>query len=609
MAPKSFAGKANARWTSSACKRKGLFMKLMRIEIDGFRCLLDFKLDFEPGLTVIVGENDRGKSSLIDCLKVITQNKPIEFDDINNEKNELLIDIEIEDFIYRKKFVKDSGSVQPLPLVVIPTTNYLVRIKEKINNPEYDLSLVENQEEVKQIARLFGFTVRSNSNISNLITSINEIITEKRKTGNFEIDNVSFPQFNNIQLDGKQFENVSGFFKEIFLKERQGQIWTEKINDKTTIEEFVRTKIDSYSADISSELHEKGIVEKMQIFLNDLTDIKIEPIYETRDLNIDAKVKFLQGNSQEINIQKKGEGTKRRISMALLELKKEMSQRIDGSTTYLLDEPDTHLHVKAQMDLLSTLYDFCNQGHQVILTTHSPFLVNAVRPEEIRLLYQREINSTKVRYIKRSTEIESTVLRNIGIENSYLFFAKKIVIVEGETEEAYIPSFFENKTNKTVNSKLVKILNVKGIRNIYGFAQAILQIHPKENIFIIYDNDATEDTLSLIESLDISERNKLVLGDKEFEDCFSSEAIHSTWSQYLAAINFNFPESTNWTVENIQLIKDTCRQNSSLKFSSELKTLAAGTKKMTKPLLGDLMGKYVSIDDTPNEIKTFLEKL
>ena len=90
-------------------------MKLIRIGIDGFRCLLDFKLDFEPGLTVIVGENDRGKSSLIDCLKVITQNKPVEFDDINYEKNELVIDIEIENFIYRKKFVKDTNSVQSMP--------------------------------------------------------------------------------------------------------------------------------------------------------------------------------------------------------------------------------------------------------------------------------------------------------------------------------------------------------------------------------------------------------------------------------------------------------------------------------------------------------------
>lgn len=47
-----------------------------------------------------------------------------------------------------------------------------------------------------------------------------------------------------------------------------------------------------------------GIKDKIRLFLKNLTDIKIEPIYQTRDLNIDAKVKFLE-NGTEINLEKK----------------------------------------------------------------------------------------------------------------------------------------------------------------------------------------------------------------------------------------------------------------------------------------------------------------
>jgi len=583
-------------------------MKIIRLKIDGYRCLLNFELEFEPGLTVIVGENDRGKSSLIDCLKVITQNKAVEYDDINYDRKELNIDIEIEDFIYRKKFEKNEKVVNQKPMVVIPTEQYIVRVLGKINDSNYDLAIIDNQEEVKRIAKLFGLSVRSNSNVNNLIQGINQLIEEKRLSGTFEIENVSFPQFNNIQLDGKQFENVSSFFKEIFLKERQNQIWQEKIDENTTIEDFVRKKIDSYSDSITQELHEKGILEKIKVFLSDLTDIKIEPIYETKDLNIDAKVKFLEGGSQEINIQKKGDGTKRRISMALLELKKEMSQIIEGSTTYLLDEPDTHLHVKAQMDLLSTLYGFCKQGNQVIITTHSPFFVNAVKPEEIRLLHQKEINCTKVKYISKSIEIDSTILRNIGIENSYLFFAKKILIVEGDTEEAFIPSFFENQLGITINSKFIKIINVTGIRNIYGFAQAILQIHSKENIYVIYDNDATEDTLSLISKLAVEDGNRLILGDKEFEDCFSCETLYNTWLSYLTEANFKkVPES--WTLKKIQETKTRCCEDTTMKFSDELKRLTAGSKKFTKPIFGELLGKYVTLEQLPASIREFIIKM
>jgi len=56
-------------------------MKIKRLKIDGFRCFLDFEIVFEDGLTVIVGENDCGKTSLMDCLRIITQNASIDNDD------------------------------------------------------------------------------------------------------------------------------------------------------------------------------------------------------------------------------------------------------------------------------------------------------------------------------------------------------------------------------------------------------------------------------------------------------------------------------------------------------------------------------------------------
>jgi DNA repair exonuclease SbcCD ATPase subunit len=48
-------------------------VKIRKLSVNGFRCLLEFCVDFDEELTVIVGENDAGKSSLIECLKVITQ--------------------------------------------------------------------------------------------------------------------------------------------------------------------------------------------------------------------------------------------------------------------------------------------------------------------------------------------------------------------------------------------------------------------------------------------------------------------------------------------------------------------------------------------------------
>jgi putative ATP-dependent endonuclease of the OLD family len=40
-------------------------MYLANLEIQNFRCIREVNLDFQPGLNVIVGENNAGKSALL----------------------------------------------------------------------------------------------------------------------------------------------------------------------------------------------------------------------------------------------------------------------------------------------------------------------------------------------------------------------------------------------------------------------------------------------------------------------------------------------------------------------------------------------------------------
>ena len=319
-----------------------------------------------------------------------------------------------------------------------------------------------------------------------------------------------------------------------------------------------------------------------------------------RDLNIDAKVKFLV-NGTEINVEKKGDGTKRRITLALLEYKKDKIIKGDSeSTIYLLDEPDTHLHVKAQIELLDTLRSFAEKGDQIILTTHSPFIINAVNSNQIRLVEEKE-NCSQIKHLKQDSEVSNKILKALGIENTYLFFAKYIILAEGETEQEFIQSHYTKKYRKSISSDLIKIIPTKGINNIYGFARAILELHNRGNIFCIYDNDASEETKKLIDELQLHDTQRFILGDKEFEDCFDSTSLHGCWVSYLSECSKDTPE--NWTVKNIDEAKDKCTQDKSLKFSKQLVSLSAGSKKMTKPIFGRLLGEYVDEDNTPPRLK------
>ena len=404
-------------------------MKIKKLTVDGFRCLLGFEVNFEDDLTVIVGENDAGKSSLIECLKVVTQGRKVEKDDFSHGLNQIKISISTDEFEFHKIYDLNDDSVVEANLTASPTKEYIEEIRSWLSDENLDLSVQEEQEKVKLIAKTIGLTVRANSNVANLKTAI----LEKFNGDDIEIDGATFPSFNNIQLDGRHFEDVSGFFKEVFLKGKQSEIWDERITEDQTIEEFVREKINSYSKHIEQSIRETGVLSRMQLFLKDLTEVKIEPLYYKKDLNIDAKVKFME-YGKEVSIDKKGDGTKRRITMALLEYKKEQALlEHDTSTIYLLDEPDTHLHVKAQIEFLETVKGFVENGSQVILTTHSPFIINSVKPKKIRLLENRN-NHSKIKSIESNPDSADIILRTLGIENTYLFFARHIIIVEGKTE-------------------------------------------------------------------------------------------------------------------------------------------------------------------------------
>ena len=577
-------------------------MKLRVLEVRGFKSLAEFRISFEDTLTVVVGENDAGKTSLIECLKVITQGRPIGSDDFTHGQDAITIAIEIDDFVFRKDYRKNGSIVEEGPMQACPTKMYVERTLARIQSDDFDLTNEENQAFIKYTAKLFGFTVKSNSVIASLREQLVGCLSAG---GELAIEGASFPKFNNIQLDGKHFENVPAFFKEVFLKEKQASIWREEIQEGTTIEAFVRSHLEQYSNDVSMQIKDRGIIDKLRIFLPELTEVRVEPVFHARDLNVDAKVKFLE-NGNEISIDNKGDGTKRRMTMALLEFKKEQS-RIpnDDQTIYLLDEPDTHLHVRAQLELVETINGFSAAGNQVILTTHSPFVVNAVNPSQIRLLV-RQNGVTSLKGLSANSDKSSKILRALGIENTHLFFSRKIVIVEGQTEETFLPLQYLKKTNHTISSGLVKIININGVSNVAGFSRAILELHDPESIFILCDNDASPELQEMIDQIQIPSAHKFQVGDREFEDAFDSSVLQRVWAEYHIDSNRKTPEG--WTTEAINQLKVKCLAEGQ-KFSEKIKTLNQGGKKMTKPIFGAALGERTEEHELPKRLQDLLSIL
>lgn len=577
-------------------KSKEVFMKINKLVVKGFKSLVDLEINFDEKLTVVVGENDAGKTSIIECMKVITQGRSVGADDFTHNYNSMEISVEIENFTFSKRYQKSGVEVEEEPMKAIPTIAYVQSTLERIRSESFDLSIEDNHKFIRDTARLFGFMVKSNSIVENLRQ---QLISRLSAECIDPIEGAIFPKFNNIQLDGRHFESVPAFFKEVFLKEKQASIWNEEVAEGTTIEGFIRSHLEDYSIEVSNQIRERGIIDKLKVFLPDLTDIRIDPLFHARDLNVDAKVQFLE-NGNEISIENKGDGTKRRMTMALLELKKEQSKVTgDDQAIYLLDEPDTHLHVRAQLDLVKTVEGFSAVGNQIILTTHSPFIVNAVKPNQIRLL-TRYSGKTSLKSLSDNPYNSDKILRALGIENTHIFFSRTIIIVEGETEEAFIPLQYLRQTGRTISSGLIKVINVNGVSNIIGFARAILELHDPEKILILCDNDASSELQQLIDVINIPTPHKFQVGVREFEDAFESAVLQRVWAEYHQESQRDLPGT--WTTIGIQELKNRCLIEN-LKFSKEIRALNQSGKKMTKPIFGAALGSRAEIGDLPQRLQ------
>jgi len=71
----------------------------------------------------------------------------------------------------------------------------------------------------------------------------------------------------------------------------------------------------------------------------------------------------------------------------------DQQQRKNEPLILLLDEPGLFLHGRAQADLLRYIEEELKDNHQVVYTTHSPFMVDPTRFERVRIVQDKSMDS------------------------------------------------------------------------------------------------------------------------------------------------------------------------------------------------------------------------
>ncbi len=110
-------------------------------------------------------------------------------------------------------------------------------------------------------------------------------------------------------------------------------------------------------------------------------------------------------------------------------------------TILLLDEPGLSLHATAQADFLRFIEDKLSKDHQVLYTTHSPFLIDPSHLDRVRTVQDVDNEGTKISRDVFRTDSETVfpVQAALGYDLAQtLFVGPHCLLVEGPSDLIYL---------------------------------------------------------------------------------------------------------------------------------------------------------------------------
>ena len=121
-------------------------------------------------------------------------------------------------------------------------------------------------------------------------------------------------------------------------------------------------------------------------------------------------------------------------------------------TMLALEEPEAHLHPHAQRALFAQIRDIPGQR---IVSTHSPYFVAQSRLEDLRLLVKTKSDTSvsQLDMSKLTADERRKLEREVLASHGDLLFARALILFEGETEEQALPIFAESYWGATAHEK------------------------------------------------------------------------------------------------------------------------------------------------------------
>ena len=456
-------------------------MKINKIKIENFRLLKNFQLDLENELSLVIGKNNCGKTSLLAVLdKFLNQSdkNKFSFDDFNIDfKNEIKTFVEnppVDDEVFKQIGIKlklfieyneddDLSNISRVMMDLDPKNNFIVLgfeyvlDFEKLNELRIDYNEFTKKEalkikkkkddEPKSLKDLFYF----------LKANHQDYFTFAKKSIEFDLSTNEENELNIIDLI-KEKISIKEIINFKFIRAKRDvsnkeadktlSIQTSKIYTKTEASDEQQEAIDDFKdklsdtdfvlSDIYSNLF-KNVIEKVKTFGGIKKDDSIIEIISTlqhRELLEGNTTVMYTHNDSSLPEHYNGLGYMNLISMIfeieilIQDFKNSKDEKPSDINLLFIEEPEAHTHPQMQYIFIKNIKELLKQGIirddgqsgelQSIISTHSSHIVSESNFDDIKYLKKNGNNSVIAKNLKELKEEYKTNTKQYEFLKQYL---------------------------------------------------------------------------------------------------------------------------------------------------------------------------------------------
>jgi len=477
-------------------------MYIRTVEIENYRAFKNFEIKFSP-LSVIIGENEAGKTILFDALALPLNNNDISF----NKKRLSVSDINreaIKEFYQAIINGKDDDEIK----LLIPKVRVEVEFTEPKNIIEegvigkwiigeeaddsykirYDFKPKDTEQFVKAAKKLLdGIVDIKNTRWFSLPIELYDYdITQSNNGLRVSYSDLRLIGINSINAERDDFAESN----------------TQKSNDILTkmlisaLEDSDKAKINSAYTSFFDEIENTETFTKIvtpapdfENFFGEIVD-KLECIPNLPNLkSILSNITLKSGESY---LYQRGLGYRNLVYIYLL------FEFFSGNKNALnlccIEEPEAHLSVNNLRFATDFIYKSTQKGGsslQTLISSHSPLVINKLELTNVIVLS----GNNAIHLIDSKKHLTNYLRKRPNFDILKLLLSNKTILVEGTTEEMLINAILY-RNNENVSSLEVISIEQTGFTTFMDVWLQVNKGNTKKKLSIIRDyddNDSTKD--------------------------------------------------------------------------------------------------------------------